>query len=49
MLKDIAVLTGATVITSELGMKLENVGLSDLGKAKSVSSSKDKTTIVGGA
>lgn len=49
MLKDIAVLTGGTVISSELWMKLENVWLSDLGKAKSVTSSKEKTTIVGGA
>jgi chaperonin GroEL len=48
MLKDIAVLTGANIITSELGMKLENAGLVDLGKAKNVISSKDKTTIIGG-
>lgn len=48
MLKDIAVLTGANIITSELWMKLENAGLVDLGKAKNVISSKDKTTIIGG-
>jgi len=48
MLKDIAILTGGTVITSELGMKIENVEIEDLGNAKSVISTKDKTTIIGG-
>nr|MDD3719751.1 chaperonin GroEL [Candidatus Gracilibacteria bacterium] len=48
ILKDIAVLTGANVITSELGLKLENVTLEDLGHAKNVIASKDKTIIVGG-
>lgn len=48
MMKDIAILTGANIITSELGMKLENAGIVDLGKAKNVISSKDKTTIIWG-
>ena len=48
MLKDIAILTGANVISTELGMKLESATVDDLGKAKSVISSKDKTTVVGG-
>jgi len=47
MLKDIAVLTWANVITSELWMKLENTKLSDLWSAKNVISSKEKTTIIG--
>jgi chaperonin GroEL len=49
MLKDIAVLTGGQVIAEELGLKLENVTISDLGRAKRVSIDKDNTTIVGGA
>ncbi len=49
MLKDIAVLTGGQVIAEELGLKLENVTISDLGKAKRISIDKDNTTIVGGA
>jgi len=49
MLKDIAVLTGGQVIAEELGLKLENVTISDLGKAKRISIDKDDTTIVGGA
>ncbi len=49
MLQDIAVLTGGTVITDELGRKLETVTLADLGRAKKVVSSKDDTTIVDGA
>lgn len=49
MLKDIAVLVWADVITSELGMKLENVSLENLGRAKNVIASKDKTTIIWGA
>ncbi len=48
MLHDIAVLTGARVIEKDLGMKLENVELEDLGNADSVISTKDKTTIIGG-
>jgi len=47
MLKDIAILTWANIITSELWMKLENATLSDLGWAKSVISEKGKTTIIG--
>jgi chaperonin GroEL len=49
MLKDIAVLTGGNVISEELGVKLETVGLDDLGKAKRVTIDKDNTTIIGGA
>ena len=49
MLKDIAVLTGANVISEDLGIKLENVTLSDLGRAKRVTVDKDNTTIVDGA
>ncbi len=48
ILEDIAVLTGARVITEELGVKLENVQLSDLGTAKRVIVDKDATTIVEG-
>ncbi len=49
MLKDIGVLTGATVISEDLGVKLENVTISDLGRAKRVVVDKDNTTIVGGS
>src|SRR4051812_32698715 len=49
MLKDIAVLTGGQVIAEELGLKLENVTISDLGRAKRVSLDKDNSTIVDGA
>jgi len=49
MLKDIAVLTGGQVIAEELGLKLENVTISDLGKAKTVKIDKDTTTLVDGA
>jgi chaperonin GroEL len=49
MLKDIAVLTGGTVITKELGMSLETSSLQDLGSAKKVTISKDMTTIVDGS
>src|SRR6186713_1799422 len=49
MLKDIAVLTGGEVVSEELGIKLENVTLSDLGKAKTVSIDKENSTIVDGA
>jgi chaperonin GroEL len=48
MLKDIAVLTGGSVVSSELGVKLENITISDLGKAKTISVDKDNTTIVDG-
>jgi chaperonin GroEL len=48
MLKDIAVLTDGSVIAEELGLKLENVTISDLGRAKTVIIDKDNTTIVGG-
>jgi chaperonin GroEL len=49
MLRDIAVLTGGQVIAEELGLKLENVTLADLGRAKRVALDKDTTTVVGGA
>jgi chaperonin GroEL len=49
MLKDIATLTGGQVISEELGIKLENVTISDLGHAKKVTIDKDNTTIVDGA
>jgi chaperonin GroEL len=49
MLKDIAVLTGANVISEDLGIKLENVTLNDLGRAKRVQVDKDNTVIVDGA
>ena len=49
MLEDIAVLTGGQVISEDLGIKLENVGLDMLGSAKRVSIDKDNTTIVDGA
>ncbi len=48
MLKDIATLTGGQVIAEELGLKLENVTISDLGRAKRVQLDKDNTTIVDG-
>ncbi|MBI2463956.1 chaperonin GroEL [Candidatus Peregrinibacteria bacterium] len=48
MLKDIAILTGAKVISEELGLKLENATLNDLGEARKVISDKEKTTIVEG-
>ncbi|HVP27805.1 MAG TPA: chaperonin GroEL, partial [Myxococcota bacterium] len=49
MLQDMAVLTGGQVIAEELGLKLENVTLKDLGKAKRVKIDKDNTTIIDGA
>ena len=49
MLEDIAVLTGGSVISEDLGIKLENVTLGMLGRAKRVSIDKDNTTIVDGA
>ena len=48
MLQDIAILTGGQVISEDLGMKLENVGMEMLGTAKKVSITKDETTIVDG-
>jgi chaperonin GroEL len=48
MLRDIAILTGGTVISEETGRKLETVTLQDLGRAKKVVSSKDNTTVVDG-
>jgi chaperonin GroEL len=48
MLEDIAILTGAEVITEELGLKLENTKLSQLGKARKVVIDKDTTTIIDG-
>jgi chaperonin GroEL len=49
MLQDMAILTGGQVIAEELGLKLENVTLKDLGKAKRVKIDKDNTTIIDGA
>ncbi|HSJ95944.1 MAG TPA: chaperonin GroEL, partial [Myxococcota bacterium] len=49
MLQDLAVLTGGQVIAEELGLKLENVTLKDLGRAKKVVIDKDNTTIIDGA
>jgi chaperonin GroEL len=49
MLEDIAVLTGGKAITEDLGIKLENIKIEDLGKAKKVTITKDNTTIVEGA
>ena len=49
MLEDIAILTGAEVITEEMGLKLENTKLSQLGRARKIVIDKDSTTIVDGA
>ncbi|HEY6177589.1 MAG TPA: chaperonin GroEL, partial [Kofleriaceae bacterium] len=49
MLKDLAVLTGGQAITEDLGLKLENIGLGDLGTAKRITIDKDNTTVVDGA
>jgi chaperonin GroEL len=49
MLEDIAILTGGKAVTEDLGIKLENVRVEDLGKAKKVTIDKDNTTIVEGA
>jgi chaperonin GroEL len=49
MLKDIAILTGGEVVAEELGLKLENVTLTSLGRAKRVKVDKDNTTIIDGA
>src|SRR5688572_21583400 len=48
MLQDIAILTGGQVISEDLGMKLENVGIDMLGRARRISITKDETTIVDG-
>jgi chaperonin GroEL len=48
MLEDIAILTGGRVITEDLGIKLENVTIEDLGKAKSIKITKEDTTIIEG-
>ncbi len=48
MLKDIATLTGGKLVSDEIGLKLENAELADLGRASRVAATKDKTTIVGG-
>jgi chaperonin GroEL len=49
MLEDIAILTGGRAITEDLGIKLENIKVDDLGKAKKITIDKDNTTIVEGA
>src|SRR5207247_245868 len=49
MLEDISILTGGKAITEDLGIKLENIKLDDLGKAKKVVVDKDNTTIIEGA
>jgi len=49
MMEDIAILTGGTVVAEELGLKLENVKLEDLGQATRVEVTKDNTIIIGGA
>ena len=49
MLQDIAILTGGQVISEDLGMKLESVGMDMLGTAKKVSITKDDTTVIDGA
>jgi chaperonin GroEL len=48
MLQDIAVLTGAQVVSEELGLRLENTGMAELGRARRVVVDKDSTTLVGG-
>jgi len=49
MLEDIAVLTGGTMISEDLGIKLENIKITDLGRAKKITVDKENTTIVEGA
>jgi chaperonin GroEL len=49
MLEDIAVLTGGTMISEDLGIKLENIKINDLGRAKKITIDKENTTIVEGA
>lgn len=48
MLKDLAILTGATLITEETGYKLENASVEHLGRADTILSTKDATTVIGG-
>src|SRR2546426_8052481 len=48
MLEDIAILTGGKCITEDLGIKLESIGLDDLGRAKSIVIDKENTTMVAG-
>jgi chaperonin GroEL len=48
MLEDIAVLTGAKLVSEELGLKLENITINELGKAKRIVSDRENTTIIGG-
>lgn len=49
MLQDIAILTGGQVVSEDMGLKLENIQLEDLGQAKNITMDKDNSTIVGGA
>jgi len=49
MLQDIGILTGGQVVSEEIGLKLENITLNDLGKAKTIRIDKDNTTIIDGA
>src|SRR4029079_15428944 len=49
MLEDVAILTSGKAITEDLGLKLENLTLEDLGRARSVTIDKDNTTIIEGA
>jgi len=49
MLEDLAVLTGGQVVSEDVGLKLENVSLEDLGRAKSIVIDKDNTTVIDGA
>src|SRR5262249_45202245 len=49
MLKDISVLTGGQAVTEDLGLKLENLTLTDLGTAKRITVDKDNTTLIDGA
>jgi chaperonin GroEL len=48
MLEDIAILTGGTCITEDLGLKLENIGLNDLGRAKRITVGRETTTLISG-
>jgi chaperonin GroEL len=49
MLEDVAILTGGKVISEDMGMKLENTSLQDLGRAKKINIDKDNTTVIDGA
>src|SRR4030095_1153588 len=49
MMEDIAILTGGKCITEDLGIKLESIGLEDLGRAKSIVVDQESTTIISGA